>query len=76
MPVDIELADDIYRERVLRARRTPPEDKLLAGAEIFDRVCSIMASGIRADFPEADEDEVDRILLQRLQLARRLENVH
>jgi hypothetical protein len=26
-----ELVDAIYRERVLRARRTPPEDKLLDG---------------------------------------------
>ena len=44
-----ELADDIYRERVLRARRTPIEQKLRAGAELFEVVCQMMptASGTR-----------------------------
>src|SRR5437868_128163 len=37
-----ELVDDIYRERVLRARRTPPEEKLLDGARLFDLSCRIM----------------------------------
>jgi hypothetical protein len=74
MPVDTELADKIYRERVLRARETPPEEKLLAGAVIFDRVCRIMMSGIRAQFPDADEPRVQQILRERLESARRREN--
>jgi hypothetical protein len=68
-----ELADDIYRERVLRARATPPEQKLVDGPQIFERVCRIMADGIRHQFPEADAARVDEILTERLQLARRLE---
>jgi hypothetical protein len=68
-----ELADDIYRERVLRARATPPEQKLVDGPQIFERVCRIMADGIRLQFPEANEARVDEILIERLQLARRLE---
>ena len=68
-----ELADDIYRERVLRARATPLEQKLVDGPQIFERVCRIMADGIRHQFPEADSARVDEILTQRLQLARRLE---
>ena len=68
-----ELADDIYRERVLRARATPPEQKLVDGPQIFERVCRIMADGIRHQFPDADAARVDEILAQRLQLARRLE---
>lgn len=80
MPVDTEpaddirrLADEIYRERVLRARRTPPEQKLMLGAILFDYACGITVSGIRAQFPEADDAEVHRILCERLALARKLE---
>jgi hypothetical protein len=31
-----ELVDDIYRERVPRARRTPIEQKISASGELFD----------------------------------------
>lgn len=68
-----QLIDEIYRERVLRARRTPPEEKLLAGAELFDLACQIMMDGIRDEHPEAAEPEVWRLLTQRLALLRRLE---
>jgi hypothetical protein len=68
-----QLADDIYRERVLRARDTPAEQKLVDGPQIFERVCRVMADGIRHQFPDADENRVREILRQRLQLARRLE---
>ncbi|MBU4272819.1 MAG: hypothetical protein KKE86_03530 [Planctomycetes bacterium] len=68
-----ELIDDLYRERVEAARRMSPEDKLLAGARLFDRSCRIMADGIRAQFPEADERRVNEILRERLALARQLE---
>ncbi len=68
-----ELADDIYRDRVLRARATPAEEKLVVGPRIFERVCRIMADGIRHQFPEADAARVREILRQRLQIARKLE---
>jgi hypothetical protein len=68
-----ELLDELYRERVLRARRTPPEDKLLEGARLFDLTCRIMRDGIRDEYPDADEQRVEEILAQRLSLLRRLE---
>ena len=68
-----ELIDDIYRERVLRARRTPPDVKFFDGPELFERACRIMAAGIRNQFPDADEAKVDEILGERLELLRRLE---
>ena len=68
-----ELIDAIYRERVERARQTPPAEKLFGGARIFDRSCRIMADGIRGQFPEADERRVQQILRERLAVARRLE---
>jgi hypothetical protein len=69
-----QLLANLYRERVLRARRTPPEDKLLAGPRLFDRTCRIMMDGIRDQYPEADESHVREILSRRLALLRRLGN--
>ena len=68
-----ELIDDIDRRRVLRARATPLEEKLRAGAELFDYSCRISMNGIRDQYPEADEAEVRRLLERRLEIGRRLE---
>ena len=68
-----ELVDELFRERVLRARRTPPEEKLLDGARLFDLACRIVEDGIRGQYPDADERRVREILAQRVALARRLE---
>jgi len=68
-----ELVDSIYRERVLRARQTPAEEKMLDGPRLFDYCCRIVADGIRHQYPDADEQRVQEILTQRLQLRRRLE---
>ncbi len=68
-----ELADAIYRERVLRARRTPIDQKLWAGAELFEAACQITCDGIRHQNPGISEDRVQEILRERLALRRRLE---
>ena len=68
-----ELIDELYREEILRARATPPEEKLLAGAALFDWACQVTLAGIRDQHPEADERRVQEILRERLALARRLE---
>jgi len=68
-----ELIDAIYRERVLRARVTPPDQKLLDGPRLFDFACRITMDGIQNQFPDADEKRVREILAQRLALRRRLE---
>jgi hypothetical protein len=68
-----ELIDDIYRERILRARRTPPEEKLLAGPRLFEYACRITMEGIRDQFPDADEVRVREVLAERLALRRKLE---
>ena len=69
----LELIDRIYRDRVLRARQTPPEEKLLDGARLFDMSCRIMMDGIRHEHPDADEERVREILVERVRLLRRLE---
>lgn len=69
-----ELVDAIYKERVLRARRTPPEEKLRAGPELFDLVCRIMLDGLRNENPGADEEQLRKLLTARLALLKKLEN--
>lgn len=71
-----ELIDDIYRERVLRARRTPPEQKLLAGAELFEMACRRMADGLRHENPGADEPTIQRLLRERLDRLDRVRAAH
>ncbi len=68
-----ELISTLRREEVERARQCPPVEKLLAGPRLFEQVCRVMADGVRHQFPDADDAEVERIVGQRLALARRLE---
>ena len=67
------LAEELYRERVEEARAMPPEDKLLAGEELFDYACSITLAGIHNQFPDASEDDCRRMLEERLALREELE---
>ena len=68
-----ELIDVLFRDKVRQARRMSPEEKLLAGPRLFDYACRIAMDGIRNQYPDADERRVRRILRERLELARRLE---
>ena len=67
------LIDQLFREKVLRARRMLPEEKLLAGARLFEFACRVTEAGIRDQFPDADQVRVREILSQRLALRRRLD---
>ena len=69
-----QLINDIYWEQVRRARAMSDTDKLLAGPRLFQRSCRIMCDGIRNEYPQASEEEVKKILRERLALARRLES--
>ena len=70
-----ELINDLYRERVLRARATPPEQKLLDGLRLFELSCRIMMDGIRNENPGADDLQVQEILARRYDLLRKLEQI-
>ena len=66
--------DQLYRDEVLAARAMTPEEKLLAGPQLFDFACRIALDGIRNQFPDADEQRVRQILAERVELGRRLES--
>jgi len=61
------LADAIYRERVLRARRTSTEDRLLDGVRLYDQAVERMRLGVQLQHPTADAAEVERLLIRRIQ---------
>jgi len=67
------LADDLYCDRVLRARKLPAERKLLAGTQLFDDVVERMKAGIRTEFPNASEHQVNQTLIERVNRLRRVE---
>lgn len=68
-----ELADALFRDKIRQARQTPPEVKLLDAARLFDLSCEVARCGIRAQHPNATEEEVRRHLTRRFEIARRLE---
>jgi hypothetical protein len=67
-----EIADAIYRDRVLRARQTLLDKKLSAGAELFDQVCDRIRAGLRDENPGADATTIKELLRRRLDLLKRL----
>lgn len=67
------LINDLYRERVIRARRTSPEEKFLAGEELFEWACSITLAGIQNENPEFSDEDCKRELDRRLELRERME---
>lgn len=69
------LIDEIYLERLRRAETMTPEERFLAGPRLFDLACQWTKAGIRAANPGLDEDGVMRVLRERLELARALEQI-
>ena len=65
-----DYVEQIERERTERASRMTPGERVLAGPRLFDMACRFARAGIRAQFPGADHEEVERILAQRLAIRR------
>lgn len=68
-----ELANEIYADRLDRARARRPMLKLLDGFELFDEACQRMRAGIRNQFPAANDADVERILHERIDRIREIE---
>ena len=67
------LIDELYREELREARAMTPEQKILAGQQLFESACEITLAGIRNQNLGASEEECLEILRGRLDLQRRLE---
>jgi Arc/MetJ-type ribon-helix-helix transcriptional regulator len=68
------LMDDIFREKVRRARAEKVEGVLsLAGFDLYASALAFIRDGVRAQLPEATEEEVRTEVERRLAIARRLD---
>jgi hypothetical protein len=67
-----ELIDAIFCDKVRWVRQMSPDQKFLASPELFEMACRIMKDGIRNQLPDADEQRVQEVMLQRFALGRRL----
>jgi Rv0078B-related antitoxin len=57
-------------EQIERYRRMTGEQRLGISLELHELSCNVAREGIRRQNPNADEVEVERLLRQRLALAR------
>jgi hypothetical protein len=67
------LADTLYWEKLERARRMKPEDRMQAGPELFDYACGITLTALREQMPGASDAELLEALRRRLAIKRQLE---
>ena len=66
-------AEELFKERIMRARQMSPEEKFLAGEELFEWACSITLAGIRHENPGISDKESRRILEERLAMREQWE---
>ena len=67
------LADALYWEKIERARKVSPEDRMKAGPELFDYACAITMSALRERMPNATEAELLDRVRERIAIKRQLE---
>jgi hypothetical protein len=58
------------QEQLKRYRSMTGEQRLAIALELHELSCNVAREGIRRQNPGADETEVERLLRQRLELAR------
>lgn len=60
--------------KVRQARMMSGEERVLAGPRLFAGVCERMKEGLRDEYPEANDGKIHQLLLQRLNLLKKLES--
>lgn len=68
-----ELAKEIRRDRIRRARAQSPWEKALDGPRLYDMVRERMAIGVRLALPDADAEQVQQEVARRMRLVRERE---
>jgi len=70
VPSDNMNPDRALQEQIGRYQRMTGEQRLGLALELHELSCNVAREGIRYQNPKADEAEVERLLRQRLRLAR------
>lgn len=58
--------------QIERYRKMTGEERLLIALRLHELSCEIAREGIRAQFPDASKEEVERKLAERIRLSYRL----
>lgn len=69
---DKAFLDEIYRRKILHSRKLTPEQRITGALELSDTVARIIREGVRDQFPEASEEEVQRLFIERVRRVKRL----
>jgi hypothetical protein len=68
------LMDEIFREKVLRARlEKSPGYLSLDALDMFEEAVAWSRDGIRAQMPGVDDETVEREVVRRLEIRRKLD---
>lgn len=65
-------SSDALQMQIARYRQMTGEQRLTIALGLHELACDVAREGIRHQFPEVDEEEVERRLRHRLELARTL----
>jgi hypothetical protein len=68
-----QLADAIYRDKVLRARATDPSEKLVDGMRLFEVALEFTKAGAADMIGSTDEALVMQEVRRRIEIVRRSE---
>lgn len=75
-PADARMAADPTRfdaELLASAAAMTPQEKLLAGPDLFAEAIEMMAAALRAEDSTRSDDRIESLIRDRLALARRLD---
>jgi hypothetical protein len=75
MAPDQQLFDQLFRDQINQARRMSPEERVRVGLHLSDLAFRVMADSIRQQSPEASDDEVQRLVRERVRRIRRLKEI-
>lgn len=60
------LIRDIETRKMKRAREASMEEKILDGPRLFRLSCEAAKAGLRLDYPEATEEQIHALLIERI----------
>ena len=60
------LVQDIDARKIARAREASMEEKILDGPRLFRMSCEAAKAGLRLDHPDASENEIQALLIERI----------
>lgn len=68
--IDLQL-----QEQIRQAKRMTPEERVREGLRLSDLALQVMADAIRAEHPDASDEEIRRLVGERLERIRHLESL-